>query len=614
MTKLLLITPPLTQLNTPYPAITALKGYLQQRGVDVAQRDLGIDLINAVYTPAFLKRLFLQTKPAVKNRQMLEQQNAYINTVESAMRFLQGKDNTLATRIANRGLLPEGRRFDSLADLEWAFGTAGVTDRARHIATLYVEDIADFIRENVDPNFDLVRYAERLSVSAPTFDKIDAALQAPSSSLDEQMLQILDSYIAAEKPELIGFSIPFPGCLFAALRSSRHIKKHYPHIKIVLGGGYVNTELRNLNDPRIFSYVDFITLDDGELPLEKIIQLLQKKIDINSLIRTFYINNNKAIVYSGNDEQNARFAELPAPDFIGLPLEKYVSLVELTNPMHKLWTDGAWNKLTVAHGCYWAKCAFCDITLDYICRYEAPQATQVVDKMEAVMKQTGHSGFHFTDEALPPKLLKEIAHEILRRNLSVSFWGNIRFEKNFTPELCNLLADAGCIAVSGGLEVATDRLLTIINKGVNLQQAVRTAQAFTDAGIMVHSYLMYGFPTQTLTEAVDALEVVRQMFDEGLIQSAFWHKLAITAHSAMGKNPQAFGAKVLSNELNPFANNDQPYTDGSKVDWDMVGAALSKATYNFMHGIGLDFSLHKWFEAQIPKSTVPKNFVSGLMI
>ncbi|MDR2937534.1 MAG: radical SAM protein, partial [Prevotellaceae bacterium] len=498
-----------------------------------------------------------------------------------------------------------------VADLDWAFGATGLTDKAKHIATLYVEDIADFIRENIDAHFDLVRYAERLSVSAPTFDKIHAALQAQPSLIDELMLQILDSYILAKNPDIIGFTVPFPGCLFSALRCAQHIKKQYPYMKIVMGGGYVNTELRNISDVRIFDYVDFITLDDGELPLEKIILFLQNKESINSLVRTFYINEDKVLVYSENDEQNIRFAELPAPDFSNLPSEKYISLVELTNPMHKLWTDGAWNKLTVAHGCYWAKCAFCDTSLDYICRYEAPTAAQVVDKIEAVMKQTGRSGFHFTDEALPPKLLKEIAEEILRRNLIISFWGNIRFEKNFTPQLCNLLAKAGCIAVSGGLEVASDRLLLVINKGVNLQQAVRSTQAFTEAGIMVHAYLMYGFPTQTLAEAVNALEVVRQMFDEGLVQSAFWHKLAVTAHSSLGKNPQEFGVKILQNGINSFANNDLPYTDGSKVDWEMVGVALSKATYNFMHDVGLDFPLHSWFAAQIPKTTVPKNLVSN---
>ncbi|MDR2937580.1 MAG: radical SAM protein, partial [Prevotellaceae bacterium] len=347
--KVLLITPPLTQLNTAYPATTMLAAHLKQRGFAAAQRDLSIDLISAIYTPDFLKRIFLQTKPSAKNRRMLEQQNAYVNTVQSVMRFLQGKDSTLATRIAGGDFLPKGKRFDSVADLDWAFGATGLTDKAKHIATLYVEDIADFIRENIDAHFDLVRYAERLSVSAPTFDKIHAALQAQPSLIDELMLQILDSYILVENTDIIGFTVPFPGCLFSALRCAQHVKKQYPHIKIVMGGGYVNTELRNISDVRIFDYVDFITLDDGELPLEKIILFLQKNEDINNLVRTFYTNEDKVLIYSENDEQNIRFAELPAPDFSNLPSEKYISLVELTNPMHKLWTDGAWNKLTVAH-------------------------------------------------------------------------------------------------------------------------------------------------------------------------------------------------------------------------------------------------------------------------
>ena len=206
--------------------------------------------------------------------------------------------------------------------------------------------------------------------------------------------------------------------------------------------------------------------------------------------------------------------------------------------MHRLWADGRWNKLTVARGCYWKQCTFCDVSLDYIARYEPASADVTVDRIEALVRETGETGFHFVDEAAPPAMLRALAQRLIERQVAITWWGNIRFEKSFTPDLVDLLARSGCVAVSGGLEVASDRLLELMKKGVTVDQVARVARAFTDAGVMVHAYLMYGFPTETAQETVDALERVRQLFAEGCIQSAFWHRFAATAHSPIGREPE----------------------------------------------------------------------------
>lgn len=130
--------------------------------------------------------------------------------------------------------------------------------------------------------------------------------------------------------------------------------------------------------------------------------------------------------------------------------------------------------MTLAHGCYWGKCAFGDGTLDYIKRFEKAPVEMLVDRMEQIMQQTGVSGFHFVDEAAPPALLRKLSEEIIKRGLTVSYWTNVRFEKSFTPELCYLLAQSGCIAVSGGLEVASPRVLQLINKGITIEIARET--------------------------------------------------------------------------------------------------------------------------------------------
>ena len=326
-------------------------------------------------------------------------------------------------------------------------------------------------------------------------------------------------------------------------------KKKYLALKIAMGGGYCNMELRRLSDPRIFNFVDFITLDDGEGPLLKITEFLAEKIGEDALERT-YISKGNTVVYV-NKIPNTIFhhKNLPAPSYRGLPTDKYLSFLDVINPMHRIWSDGKWNKLTISHGCYWSQCSFCDVTLDYIGNYQNTTAKDLVNKIEKIISQTGSTGFHFVDEAAPPKILRALANALLKRKVYITWWINIRFEKTFTPELFSLLSKSGCIAVTGGLEVASDRLLAKMKKGVDIAQVARVTKAFSDEHIMVHAYLMFIFPKETAQETIDSLEVVRQLFQNNCIQAAFWHQFACKSHSPVGKSLMNFKLRLRDQNL-----------------------------------------------------------------
>jgi hypothetical protein len=193
--------------------------------------------------------------------------------------------------------------------------------------------------------------------------------------------------------------------------------------------------------------------------------------------------------------------------------------------------------------------------------------------------------------------------------MDVSWWTNIRFEKSFSKDLCHLLKASGCIAVSGGLEVASDRLLELIDKGVTVEQVAKVTRNFTEAGVMVHAYLMYGYPTQTVQETVDSLEMVRQLFEVGVLQSGFWHQFAMTAHSPIGLNPEKYGVFKETEEIGTFANNDINFKDSTGIDHNQFSFGLKKSLYNFMHGICFDYPLQDWFEFKIPSTTIPDDFI-----
>ncbi len=614
MAKILLFTPPLTQLNTPYPATAYLTGFLRQQGYDSRQGDLGLDLVLEMFSQKGLTAIFdaieaenFELTPNLQG--ILKNRGLYENTTEAVISFLQNKNYTLGYRIARGNYLPQGSRFDQIKDLEWFFGNIGVQDLARYKCTMYLEDLSDLIQATIGPHFGFSKYAERIARTAVSFDPIEEALQTETGFLDSLLLRVLSQYFQEEVPDFVGFTVPFGGNLYGALKCGQWIKQHFPQVKIAMGGGYPNTELRELSDSRVFQYLDYITLDDGEGPILNLIQNIQVPDAEKKFKRTFHLVDHQVVFTDNLVGGDFLHQQKPAPSYTGLKLDQYLSVIDMPNPMHRLWNDGRWNKMTVAHGCYWKKCSFCDIHLDYIGRYDKATAEHLVDQMETLIAETGETGFHFVDEAAPPAALRDLAIEIIKRNLQVSWWSNIRFEKSFDADLCKLLAASGCIAVTGGLEVASPRILDLIDKGITVDQVARVGKAFSDAGILVHAYLLYGFPTQTAQETVDSLEVVRQLFQNNLLHSGHWHQFAMTVHSPVGKDPEKYGVIRTGPEFKGFANNDLYHEDPKGANHEMFSDGLKKALYNYMHGIGIDFPLKKFFSFAIPEPLVPRTLI-----
>jgi len=654
--RVLLVTPPMIQLNTPYPATAYLLGFLRLHaadlGLELTQADASLTLFLRLFSAPLVARMaevLRQRARSVAKRSpvppsiahFLKHARRYVDTVEPAIRFLQRRDPSLAFRIVGRAFLPEGPRFEHLRppptgehaaldeQLLSAFGTLGTTEQARYLASLYIDDLADVWRIGIDPRFELARYGERLAASATSFEPLHEALTGDPTLIDTT-LDELTRELMTQPPEVVAVTAPFPGNVYGAFRMARTIRAAAPTTTLILGGGWVNTELRSLSEPRVFDYFDYLTLDDGERPLLNLLMRLRGRRA--PLVRTYVRNGAQVVLENDPTQHDFPQRDTGIPTYEGLPLGQYVSVMEMLNPMHRFWSDGRWNKITLAHGCYWKKCSFCDVSLDYIGRYDRPGEDIVIERIRALIAETGETGFHLVDEAAPPAGMRALAKHLSEQKLSITWWGNIRFEKSFTPELCRVLAAAGCVAVSGGLEVASDRLLKLMHKGVTVAQVARVTRAFSDAGIMVHAYLMYGFPTETTQDTIDALERVRQLFTAGCIQSAYWHRFAATAHAPIGLHPERYGITLRPPRNITFAHNDLEFDDPVGTDHDFLGHGLRKALYNYMHGVGLDADVREWFEPRpqsrrggsrqrarraslhsVPVTTVPPDLIEGFL-
>ncbi len=440
-TRLTLVLPPLSQLNTPYPSIAYLARALAESGRDCTLRDLGLGLMLRVFSRDGLDAIFEE----IENRDQLPEpawralalREHHCRVIDPVIRFLQGQDRTLANRIVEGTFLPLGPRVEA-ADLSH-FGEMSTDDAARRLCTLYIEDLADLITATIDIGFGLSRYGHHLTTGPVPWAPIGARL-AETTVVDRMLDDLVDTMVQETQPDVVGLSVPFPGMLISALRIGRRLKDK--RVQVVMGGGYVNTELREVACEALWDCIDALTYDDGEGPLLALLNHREGGEDQRHRTRT-------AEGMHTNATGSTSFTAIA--DYKDLPLSDYLSLVDGENPAHRLWSDGRWNKMTLAHGCYWKKCAFCDVDLDYIALFEPARVSTLVDNMETLINETGQSGFHMVDEAAPPRLMRDLAIEILARDLSVSWWGNIRFERAFTPDLTRLLAASGLIAVTGGL-------------------------------------------------------------------------------------------------------------------------------------------------------------------
>ncbi len=601
-------------------------GFCRKIGVDSDQFDVGIEMLGRLLSRQGVDRL---EKALVKcsnpEQRLFDHRLQYFMTytdhirdaIDVVMEFLRGKNEAIAHKIARFSLFPESPSFAALRQapsfsrhLEHATAEAMALSIATDLVT-QVMAAAGFC----DSSFDLAAYGTSLVRRDPTFNSVSARLDA-WTLFDELIEEIVAERLAAFLPDVVGISVPFDQNVFGAFRIAQVVKKILPKTAVVLGGGYCNTELRALSDPRVFDHVDYLCLDDGERPLLSLFEHLEGKRPKERLRRTFVREDGKVRFIDDNADHDIPQHNTGTPVTRGLPLDRYFRL-----PTHgaqfsllaRFVSMNQFNKATLAHGCYWRQCTFCDVHLDYVGRYEQPGIDVIAGRIDALIAENGRRAFHFVDEACPPVVLAGLTKRLIERGVHVAWYGNIRFDKAFNRALAERMAKSGCVAVTGGLEVASDRILKLMKKGTTVKQVVQVANALSQAGIYVHGYLMYGYPTQTFQEIVDSLEVVRQLFAAGCLHSGFWHRFTPTRHSPIGRNPSAFGLTELTQphpERARFSDYLVPTYDPLASLYTAVEGPLGAALGAYMLGHDMDRPVTEWFGDVIaPATTVSPTLI-----
>jgi len=712
--KAILVQPPFSQLNSPYPAVHYLEAFLRGRGVSAVAFDHSIELYRRVFSRAGLAKVFADARAALDARgraadeesrnqaeRYLSYEALYVEWIDGIVDFLSGGDPAMAHRLASAAELPRGARAEAfLAER----GGRIDPDEARALATRILDDLGDFIAYALDPDFDTVRYAERLASSRADFGEVRAALDS-SWLMREFYAPMLEEFWSARLAEaseepvgLILVTIPFPGCLLGALACARAARRLFgrtgpagpgavtplrsipspagPSAKtplIVFGGGYVSTELRGLRDTGIFEFCDYLSFDAGYGSLASIMEreaaaesaanssataaesatggsgaaaaaapAAVSPAAASALYRTMIRRGEGDLIVAGFPQDDSarlesgpgrslvecgdkeRFAGIEReavvgvfPDYRSADFRAYLRVVDSGNPMHRLWSDTPWLKYGLAHGCYWRRCSFCDTELEYVADFARTRTGALFDAAEKAGARTGLYGIHFVDEAMPMAALLDFARANRARAAAgarpFSFWGNVRFDSSWTQGRCEYLAASGLVAVSGGIEIATERGLEMTDKGFDLPSLVRTLVAMRRSGILVHAYLIYGFPGQPKSDIVDSAEFCRQLFASGLVDSAFWHRFVLTRHSRMyrewkeGKRP----GLEPSDKAWSFANNDLAFK--GEAAFDRFDAPLAASLASWMEGIDLEKPASAWFGKSSPPASIAGDFAETLI-
>ena len=653
-THVLIIQPPLVQLNTPYPAGAYLKSFFSEVQTQKPLWNLGeirwVDGCNLLFHQIFckegLRHIFATTEKkalqqadqwekagrhneAFNVRRYLSQQDGWIQWIDSIVAILQGGQRELCHEFVASPAVPRGQRMENfLAGLE----ALPSVDDAVILASLALADLADFIGAFFDLSFELVRYGESLATSRKGFQAVEEGLAAPvlQDFYRPIVNQLLQEYGVLEENQrlLLCVSCPFPGTLAAALFTCKKFKEALGNkVFVALGGGYVNTELRQVRESALASYLDALSYDRGYGSYWDFFSHLMEldgaagfpaEIKNHSVYKMKFFGGDVAVApaLSSKPEVVAvedGFTARLAPDYSDIDFSQYPRLADSTNPMHRLWSDGAWLKAYLAHGCYWHQCAFCDTSLDYVCSYKKVAVTELYKKLAAQAHGSGVCGVHLVDEAAPPAALRDFALENLKASRPLVFWGNIRYEKVFTRDLADVLSHGGLRAVSGGIEIACGTGLDAVKKGTDLQSIVSACAAFKEGGILTHAYMIYGYWQETPQMLIDSMETLRQLFASGLLDSAFWHKFVLTRHSRAfqewkaGLYPELKPLGLDEGEESIFASNDLRFAGEEKSA--KYGEPLNLALSAWMNGEDLEIPVTKWFPFAMPRPSVAPDLV-----
>jgi len=507
-TDILLINPPFGTLENPYISIPVLASYLRSRDVKVSAFDANREFYFRFLTPANIRKskdlakkrfIEMNSKCELTFPEIFEYQLLYYTLAEA-----EGKKNDL-----NWLSYP----FAELSDL----ATSGVNKIAIQLTTL--------------PHFPEVIITEPLMSVGSLFSGYSSSDIMKAAGFDSFYSRLLEEMVQEkldEAPRIVGLSVVFPHQILPAFQCAYFVRKRFPQVHITMGGPFISIHMRDLKEKGLFKIVDSLILDEGEIPLERLLmELSGKDPDLGSVPGLVYLSG-RNICYNPS-APTLDMEQSPPPDFNVFQLDKYPARKEELRIPFRL-----------SKGCYWKRCSFCRTDLSMVKCYQQPPYEFVYNQLKQVVEETGIRNFMFSDESARPDVLEHISRRLIDENININWRAHTRVDRELTRERCQLYSEGGCRSLCLGLESLNERILRLMRKGITVR-LIEDTLAEIDGVLPVGAYMIVGFPTETEEEAMEGYEKLEQFLKNGLIEYYHYSLFEIMYGSDIWNHPEGYG-------------------------------------------------------------------------
>jgi anaerobic magnesium-protoporphyrin IX monomethyl ester cyclase len=486
--KTLLIFPAQWYPTQPYLSTPYLTAYLRAKGWAVDQRDFNIASYDHFLSAPLLQdagKLMAQRAQALRNQNSLSMKDkSHLDVLTMGLKF---SDRIIDGIEEAKAVLRTPERFFDFASYQQA--------------DMMIKSALKLISDAHAPAVFSLSTFESGTRAEESTRKAHAATREretnPFIHLYESLLIPSENWQAYD---VVGISIIGISQIIPGLTLARQLKEKFPHLHITLGGPIFSVNAGQLlGHPEFFDdFCHSIVTFEGEEPLHRLLTALKAGDALSTVPNLIHLDGREVI--HNKERVELRFEEIPGPTFDGLPMHNYLSPYPIIPVLQ-------------SRGCYWGKCTFCTHSFVYGHRYGKQKTQGMVDELEALMKKYKTKYFTFSDEAVSPHSLNDVSELMIERGVEICSLALLKFEKVMDEKLFSKMKKAGFVFLMFGLESANDRVLALIDKGTTKEVERDVLQKSHKAGIWNHSFLFFGFPTETRPEAQETIDFLRDNLD-----------------------------------------------------------------------------------------------------
>ena len=506
--------------GNPYASVSILRGKLKEAGAIIASVDLNIEFYNYILTSEFMEQSLEKARREYSRlaciASMTEAEN---NKFEYLSRILN--DSRYTDRVLER-LAESVRTFkekDKFYDPEKLMAAKViVNDALAVISAAYYPGVISF-SNYYHPS------------QRGDFDAIEMA------SEDEETNIFLDFYNKSGvidrfyliRPAPILISVADYTQLLSAVTLYKLIKRRFD-VPVMLGGNII-TKLseRMCRHPEIFGrWCDYLCFGDGEISVVGQIRFLRGKCDASEVPGLAVLKNGTVKVTPYTLCSDLSSQGLPCLD--ETDFRAYYSAEPVVS-------------LQLSKGCYWGKCAFCDVSYSRSA-YSIKSPENAVREIEYLRDTYGISNYLICDDSVSPAYHARFSKLLIEHKCNISFFSMARLENGFTSELLAQMYRAGCRMIFWGYEAESPRVMAKINKGIDCSQRRDILRRAHEAGIWNHVSFMVGFPEETRAEALSTVDAIFNNLD--IIDSCYLTKFSFKANARISIAPEKYGISRFS--------------------------------------------------------------------